>query len=48
VYFVGAVVWVTGWDAERRFLGLSKTGWLIPIFLAFAAGVGSVVLMATV
>ncbi|MGD0900221.1 MAG: hypothetical protein ABR915_20495 [Thermoguttaceae bacterium] len=48
VYSLAAVFWIVTWNAQRRFLGLSKIGWLIPICLAFAVGVCSVVLMATV
>ena len=45
-YLIGAVVWISRWDAGQRFLGLSKIGWLIPISAAYGVGVGCVVLAA--
>ena len=45
-YFIGAIVWVIGWKAERRFLGLSKTAWLVLAFMSFGIGSCSVILIA--
>jgi hypothetical protein len=45
-YFIGAIVWVIGWKAERRFLGLSKTAWLVLAFMSFGIGLCSVILIA--
>ena len=44
-YLIGAVVWISRWKAGRRFVGLSKTGWLITISAAYALSVGAVLLL---
>ncbi len=45
-YLIGMVIWALRWNANEQFLGLSTIGMLLSITAAFAAGVGSVMLVA--